>query len=96
MATRHAARLTDVVTKPTPVPLDRSQPRHLLVQPNDVRRVITRFEPENVRANQPLLDLLASYAGEKDATPAQTSLSWMLHTYDFPVPVPGPRKLGRG
>lgn len=62
---------------------------------DDVRRVITRFEPENVRANQPLLDLLGQFADEKGATPAQISLAWMLHKYDFLVPIPGSRKLDR-
>ncbi|WP_430336193.1 aldo/keto reductase [Rhodococcus sp. ACT016] len=60
---------------------------------DDVRRVITRFDPENVRANQPLLDLLAAYAEAKSATPAQISLAWMLHKFDFLVPIPGSRKL---
>lgn len=62
---------------------------------NDVRRVITRFAPENVRANQPLLDLLGAYATAKNATPAQISLAWMLHKYDFLVPIPGTRRLER-
>lgn len=38
---------------------------------DDVRRVITRFAPENMERNQPLLDLLQSLAREKDATPAK-------------------------
>lgn len=62
---------------------------------DDVRRVITRFAPENMRANQPLLDLLGAYAKQKDATPAQISLAWMLHKYDFLVPIPGSRRLDR-
>ncbi|MFJ3800052.1 aldo/keto reductase [Streptomyces sp. NPDC090088] len=62
---------------------------------DDVRRVITRFEADNIRANQPLLDLLTSFARHKDATPAQISLAWMLHKKDFIVPIPGSRKLNR-
>jgi len=62
---------------------------------DDVRRVITRFEEQNVVANQPLLDLLNSFAREKEATPAQISLAWMLHKYDFLVPIPGSRKIER-
>lgn len=50
---------------------------------DDVRRVITRFAPENMERNQPLLDLLQSLAREKDATLAQISLAWMLHKKDF-------------
>lgn len=59
---------------------------------DDVRRVITRFAKENVKANQPLLDLLHTYADAKKATPAQISLAWMLHKQDFIVPIPGMRK----
>ena len=59
---------------------------------DDVRRVITRFSRENMEANQPLLDLLNRFAAEKDATPAQISLAWMLCEWDFLVPNPGMRK----
>lgn len=59
---------------------------------DDVRRVITRFTPENVDANQPLLTMLQDFALQKHATPAQISLAWMLHKYDFIVPIPGMRK----
>lgn len=59
---------------------------------DDVRRVITRFYPENVEKNQPLLDLLYDVAGKKGVTPAQISLAWMLHKNDFVVPIPGMRK----
>ncbi len=62
---------------------------------DDVRRVITRFDADNIRANQPLLDLITDFAAAKGATPAQVSLAWMLHKYDFLVPIPGSRKLDR-
>lgn len=62
---------------------------------DDVRRAITRFIPENVEKNQPLLDLLYDVAKTKNATPAQISLAWMLHKYDFLVPIPGMRKYER-
>ncbi|RBY75038.1 aldo/keto reductase [Geodermatophilus sp. TF02-6] len=62
---------------------------------DDVRRAITRFDRDNIRANQPLLDLLTAFAQEKGATPAQISLAWMLHKGDFIVPIPGSRRLQR-
>ena len=62
---------------------------------DDVRRVITRFNKDNIRANQPLLDLLAAFAKEQGVTPAQISLAWMLHKKDFIVPIPGSRKIER-
>lgn len=61
----------------------------------DARRVITRFDKNNIIANQPLLDLVHRFAKEKNATPAQVSLAWMLHKKDFIVPIPGSRKLDR-
>nr|WP_295872472.1 aldo/keto reductase [uncultured Chitinophaga sp.] len=61
----------------------------------DARRVITRFDKENIKANQPLLDLLQQFASEKNATPAQISLAWMLHKKDFIVPIPGSRHRDR-
>lgn len=62
---------------------------------DDVRRVITRFSRENVDANQPLLELLRRFAKQKNATPAQISLAWMLHKKEFIVPIPGMRKIER-
>lgn len=59
---------------------------------DDVRHVITRYNRENMEANQPLLDLLRAYAAEKQATPAQFALAWLLHKKDFIVPIPGMRK----
>ena len=59
---------------------------------DDVRRAITRFYKENMDANMPLLDLLKKFAAEKNATPAQISLAWMLNKYPHVVPIPGMRR----
>lgn len=59
---------------------------------DDVRRAITRFHKENMDANQPLLDLLHKIAANKNATPAQISLAWMIRKNDFVVPIPGMRR----
>lgn len=61
----------------------------------DARRVITRFNKANIIANQPLLDLIHQFAADRNATPAQISLAWMLHKKDFIVPIPGSRKAER-
>ncbi|MCR5256858.1 MAG: aldo/keto reductase [Desulfovibrio sp.] len=58
---------------------------------DDVRRVITRYDRKNMVANQPLLDLLHAFAGDKGATPAQIALAWMLAKHGFLVPIPGMR-----
>lgn len=62
---------------------------------DDVRRVITRFAPENVERNQPLLDLLYDMAWRKKASMAQISLAWMLYKKNFIVPIPGMRRVER-
>jgi aryl-alcohol dehydrogenase-like predicted oxidoreductase len=62
---------------------------------DDVRRVITRFEPDNIRANQPLLDLIRAMAADQGATPAQVSLAWMLRKSPSIVPIPGSRTADR-
>lgn len=56
---------------------------------DDVRRVITRFKPENIKANQPVLDLLHQIAQETGSTPAQISLAWMIKKWRNVVPIPG-------
>jgi len=60
-------------------------------QGDDVRRVITRFDKANLAANEPLVNLLRSFAQEKHSTPAQISLAWMLAKEDFIAPIPGSR-----
>ncbi len=59
---------------------------------NDLRTVITRFNKENINANQPLLDLIGKYAKEKNCTSAQIALAWVMKGGDFIVPIPGMRK----
>ncbi len=55
----------------------------------------TRFAPEALKANQALIDLLASIAGRKKATTAQIALGWLLAQKPWIVPIPGTTKLGR-
>lgn len=59
---------------------------------DDVRRVITRFSPENMDANQAVLDLLKKFAAEKNSTPAQISLAYLMCKNNFVVPIPGMRR----
>ena len=46
-----------------------------------------------MKSNQPIVDLLNKYAINKEATPAQISLAWMLHKYDNLIPIPGAKKV---
>lgn len=62
---------------------------------DDVRKFVPQLRSENLQANQPILDLLNGYAQKKNATPAQISLSWMLHKYPNVVPIPGSKNQQR-
>ena len=62
---------------------------------DDVRKFVPQLREENIKANQPILDLLAKYAAEKNATLAQISLAWMLHKYPNVVPIPGSKNQER-
>jgi aryl-alcohol dehydrogenase-like predicted oxidoreductase len=61
----------------------------------DFRSTLPRFTPEAMKANQALIDLLASIAGRKKATPAQIALAWLLAQKPWIVPIPGTTKLHR-
>ena len=62
---------------------------------SDFRKNVPRFEPENLAANQDLVDLVKRIAGGKDATPAQVALAWLLARKPWIVPIPGTTKLHR-
>jgi aryl-alcohol dehydrogenase-like predicted oxidoreductase len=62
---------------------------------NDARKTHPRFQPEALKANQALVDLLKTVSNQKDATPAQTALAWLLAQKPWIVPIPGTTKLSR-
>lgn len=63
--------------------------------PSDIRSRNPRFTPEAIKANQVVVDLLARIGQDKDATPAQIALAWLLAQKPWIVPIPGSRKLER-
>lgn len=62
---------------------------------DDIRNFSPRFSKENREANQALVDLVVSIATEKNVTPAQIALGWLLAQKPFIVPIPGTSKLNR-
>ena len=62
---------------------------------NDFRNVVPRFSAENRKANQRLVDLIGRFAQQKNATPAQIALAWLLAQKPWIVPIPGTTKLHR-
>lgn len=61
----------------------------------DFRSTVPRFQPENLKANQALVDLLTDMAPQKQATPAQIALAWLLAQKPWIAPIPGTTKLER-
>ena len=61
----------------------------------DFRNVVPRFSPEARKANQSMIDLLNKNAKQKNATPAQVALAWLLAQRPWIVPIPGTTKLHR-
>ena len=62
---------------------------------NDFRNSVPRFNEENRKSNQALVELLGEIAKEKEATSAQIALAWLLEQKPWIVPIPGTTKLHR-
>ena len=61
----------------------------------DYRGVMPQFSPEGMDKNKEMIGYLTEMADQKNATPAQISLAWMLAKKPWIVPIPGTRKYGR-
>jgi len=69
--------------------------QHTKLHKSDTRGRLPRFEPKNLEANQVLVKLIRKTADEKNATPAQIALSWVMAQKPWIVPIPGTRNLKR-
>lgn len=63
--------------------------------PTDFRNIVPRFSEENRKANQNLVELVKSMALQKEATPAQVALAWLLAQKPWIAPIPGTTKIHR-
>jgi len=61
----------------------------------DFRNVVPRFDAENRKANQVLVEVLGKIADSKKVTRAQIALAWLLAQKPWIVPIPGTTKLHR-
>lgn len=59
----------------------------------DLRSEFSRFSPENIAVNWPVVELLKQFAAKKNATPAQIALAWLLAQKPWIVPIPGTRNM---
>ncbi|HKW27028.1 MAG TPA: aldo/keto reductase [Terriglobales bacterium] len=62
---------------------------------SDFRNVVPRFTPENRKANQALVEMISKFARQKNVTPAQIALAWLLAQKPWIVPIPGTTKMHR-
>ena len=61
--------------------------------PNDNRQTLPRFQPEAIRKNLRIVEVLSAFGRTRGYTPAQIALAWLMHKGDFVVPIPGTTKL---
>jgi len=61
----------------------------------DIRSRNPRFTQEALKANRGVVELLERIAKQKNVTPAQIALAWLLAQKPWIVPIPGSRKLER-
>jgi len=61
----------------------------------DFRNTVPSFSEENRKANQALVDLIGQFAEQKQTTPVQIALAWVLAQKPWNVPIPGTTKLHR-
>lgn len=62
---------------------------------SDFRNLLPRFTPENRQANQGFLEWLRTFATQRNSTPAQISLAWLLAQRPWIVPIPATTKRHR-
>ena len=61
----------------------------------DYRRTSPRFQAEHFDVNRRLVDVVVKMAADKDCTPAQLALAWVLSRGEDVVPIPGTTKIAR-
>lgn len=60
---------------------------------NDNRPTLPRFQPEAIRANLRIVNVLQEFGRTRGMTSAQVALSWLLQKAPWIVPIPGTTKL---
>jgi aryl-alcohol dehydrogenase-like predicted oxidoreductase len=61
----------------------------------DFRNIVPRFSQENRKSNQSIVAVVREIAVQKNATPAQIALAWLLAQKPWIAPIPGTTKLHR-
>jgi aryl-alcohol dehydrogenase-like predicted oxidoreductase len=63
------------------------------LEPNDWRRVSPRFQGENFGRNLDLVTQVQQMAADKNCTPAQLAIAWLLQQGEEIVPIPGTKRV---
>ena len=59
---------------------------------DDFRRTLPRFNDEHMDNNRKLVDAFAAFAKEKQCTPSQLALAWVLAQGEDIIPIPGTKR----
>lgn len=65
------------------------------LEDDDFRRLLPKFNGDYLEHNLKLVDKLISFANDKQCTPAQLALAWLLAQHETIVPIPGTRSIKR-
>ena len=60
---------------------------------NDNRQTLPRFQPDAIRANTRIVNVLQQFGRTRGMTSAQVALGWLLQKAPWIVPIPGTTKL---
>ncbi len=64
-----------------------------IIPDDDYRRNHPRFQDENIGHNFKIVERINEIAKEKNCTPAQLAIAWVMAQRDFIIPIPGTKKL---
>lgn len=60
---------------------------------SDYRKILPRFQKDNIEANSHIIEAVAKLAKEKNCTTAQLALAWVNAQGDDIVPIPGTKRV---
>ena len=63
------------------------------IEASDFRATLPRFQPENAKKNESFVSVISELAAQKEVTPAQIAIAWVLAQGDDIVPIPGTNSL---
>lgn len=65
------------------------------LEQGDFRRILPKYQNENLDHNLKIVDTIVAFAKRKNCTPAQFAIAWLLAQGEDIVPIPGTRSIER-